>query len=324
MAHENSPSSIMYAELKDLGLSNRDVASVLLDTERTHGDSTIMDRIDSRTRLSRDIVHVAPGEISPSFFKDFSQSAQIIYGRCVARLRNNGARDARLEMTERFSGPAAESMQAALRDYHLDDNVYRNALARITRLELQNETDRSVLYLMLFLATGCIGDPAQGAQIVERFSSENIGSSFRTTEARVDLDSSPEESGGEDYLLGLARIVGGRLKGADSFYQLSPTEQGTEIGALSGANGAITDVDEDVSRRHARVFKKGTHWYIVGLKSTNGTTVISGADKLEHVVEPPKRDRQRGYEPEPFEIFPTDTICLGASTRFMVMPIMED
>ena len=36
----------------------------------------------------------------------------------------------------------------------------------------------------------------------------------------------------------------------------------------------------------------------------------------------PKRNRDRGYSPAPFEIFPTDTICLGSSTRFMVMPML--
>lgn len=324
MAHENSPSSVMFAELKKLGLSNRDAAAILLDTGRVFGDSTLKDRIDSRTRLSRDIVHVPPGEVPRSLFKDFSQSAQLIYGRCVAYLRKNGTSNAQAEIAECFSGHAADAMQAALREYHLDENVYRNALVRIAKLELRNETDRGVLYLLLFIVTGSTGNPAEGARFVEQFSSDNVGLSFRTTEADVNLDALSDESDEEDYLLGLARIVGGRLKGANAFYRLSPTEQGTEIGALSGSDGAITDVDEDVSRRHARIFKKGTHWYIVGLKSTNGTTVISGADKLEHVVEPPKRDRQRGYEPEPFEIFPTDTICLGASTRFMVMPVMGD
>jgi len=119
------------------------------------------------------------------------------------------------------------------------------------------------------------------------------------------------------------RIVSGKLKGPNGFHRLNTDAQGTEIGSLASDSSAINDVDEDVSRRHARVYREGTSWYIVGLKSTNGTTVISGADKIERVVEPPKGERPRDYVPEPVEIFPADTLCLGSSTRFMVIPIQE-
>ena len=120
------------------------------------------------------------------------------------------------------------------------------------------------------------------------------------------------------------RIVGGRLKGADAFYRIPPTAQGAEIGALASGEHAITDVDEDVSRHHARVYKQGPHWYIEGMKSTNGTTVISGDDKLVYTVEPPRGERPRDWKPQPYEIFPADTICLGSSTRFMVIPVASD
>ena len=321
MAHENSPSSVMFAELKTLGISNRDAAAALLDTGRVMGDTTIMDRIDSRTLLSRAIVHVAPGELPVRFFKDFGQTTQLLMGRSIARMRKEGTSEPAVKLAERFSGEAAETMIESLREYRLDENVYRNALGRIANLKIESDTDRALLYMMLFVVTGCTGDPAEGARAVEQFSSDNVGASFRTTEAHVVLEAEEEEDE-DDFTLGLMRIVGGRLKGADAFYRLAPTEQGTEIGALTTEAGAITDVDADVSRHHARIYKKKGHWYIIGLKSTNGTTVISGDDKIEHVVEPPKRERERNYVPEPFEIFPTDTICLGSSTRFMVMPVM--
>ena len=322
MAYEDSPSSVLYAEMKALGLSNRDTAMVLLDTSYSLGGVNLVDRIESRPQLSRTIVHVAPGEMSPRLFKDFGQSSQVLMGRIVARMRKDGSRDAAGELLQRFTtGESSQNMQQALRDYNLDDSLYRNALAYISGLKLEGNSDRAHLCLMLFVVTGCTGDPAKGAQAVEQFSANRVGASFRTTEDHVNLDATIEEAE-DDYNLGLMRIVGGRLKGADAFYQLNPTEQGTEIGALSSEKGAITDVDADVSRHHARIYKQGSHWYIVGLKSTNGTTVISGADKIEHVVEPPKRERPRTYVPEPFEIFPTDTICLGSSTRFMVMPMM--
>lgn len=311
----------MYAELKTLGISNRDAAIVLLDSDRMYGDSTVLNRIDSRTQLSRSFVHVAPGEVPPFLFRDFQQSSLTLMGRIIAKSKSRNQADAVRQLSERLSGEAAEAMQKALRDYNIDDSVYRNALARIANLELDSETDRALLYLMLFVVTGCTGNPQEGALTVERFSADRVGASFKTTEATVGV---ADEQTEDDYALGLMRIVSGRLKGPDAFYRLAANERGTEIGALSSEPGAITDVDEDVSRRHARIYKEGAHWYIVGLKSTNGTTIISGDDKMEYVVEPPKRERGRDYTPKPREIFPTDTICLGASTRFMVMPMMGE
>ena len=116
----------------------------------------------------------------------------------------------------------------------------------------------------------------------------------------------------------------GKLKSGSSLYPLATDAAGSIIGSLASGPAAITDVDADVSREHARIYRTGQHWYIVGLNSTNGTSVISGADKVVRTVEPPRGERPRGYEPEPMEILPSDTICLGASTRFMVMPIWGD
>ena len=46
------------------------------------------------------------------------------------------------------------------------------------------------------------------------------------------------------------------------------------------------DVDIDVSRKHLRIFEDGSAWHAQGLGSTNGTTLISGADKSITEIEP--------------------------------------
>ena len=321
MAHENSPSSIMYADFKELGLKNRDVALVLFDTDRAFWNSSLRDRIESRTQLSRGIVHVAPGEFDINLFRDFTQSSQTIMSRMATRMRERRETEITRKIAERYAGPSARAMQTALREYGINDSMYRNAVLHVSNLGLVNEADRALLYLMLFVVAGCTGDPREAANVVERFAADRVGASFRTTEASFD-SYEPDAPESDDYTLGLMRIVNGRLKGTSAFYRIAATEQGTEIGALATSPGAITDVDEDVSRRHARIYKQGSHYYIIGLKSTNGITVISGEDKIERVVEPPKWERPRDYVPQPYEIFPTDTICLGASTRFMVMTFM--
>ena len=323
MAHENSPSSVMYADFKDFGLKNRDAALILLDCDRSFGDTTMRDRIESRTRLSRAIVHVAPGGVSKGLFNDFAESSQTIMSRISSMMKERRETEVTRKIAVHYAGPAAQDMQTALREYGIDESMYRNAVNRISNMGLVGEADRALLYLMLFVVTGCTGDPRMAVDEVESFSSNRVGATYRTTEASFD-DYREDDIGEDDYVLGLMRIVGGKLKGTNGLYRIEPTESGTEIGALASGANSITDVDEDVSRHHARIYKQGRSYYIVGLKSTNGITVISGEDKVERVVEPPKRERPRDYVAQPFEIFPTDTICLGVSTRFMVMPILGE
>ena len=324
MAHEHSPSSVMYADLKDFGLKNTEVALVLLAADRSYGGVPMRERISSRTQLSRSIVHVAPGEIDESFFNDFAQSTQAVLSRLVGILKKSGIANPSAAIAKHYTGHAASEMQSALREYGIDDNLYRNVMAHIGRLEGLSEGDRAFLYLLQFVVLGCTGNPRRAADEVDSFSTNRIGVAFRTPVPTLrdfqNLDD--EELVEEDTFLGLMRIVGGKLKGADGFYRINPTEQGTVIGALASEPGSITDVDADVSRQHARIYRKDNHYYLIGLKSTNGTTVIAGDDKIEHVVEPPRRERRRDYVPTPYEVFPTDTICLGVSTRFMVIPIM--
>lgn len=323
MVNENSPSSIMYADLKQWGLSNYDAALILLDADISFGKAALRDRINSRSQLSRSIVHVAPGEMNSSLFRDFSKSCQMLMSKIAKRAREKYGNDINLGICEHYSGPAAQNMQAALKAYGIDSNVYRNAVSYIAQYDFSSESDRALSHLLLFIATGCTGNPSMAVDELERFSASRALATFQTPIAQFG-DYPPVEFEMDDYDIGLIRIVNGKLKGSSSFYRVNPTDEGTEIGSLASTPHAITDVDADVSRHHARIFKHGKSFYIVGLNSTNGTTVISGEDKREHVVEPPKRERSRGYVPQPFEIFPADAICLGVSTRFMVVPFANE
>ncbi|MBE6471435.1 MAG: FHA domain-containing protein [Coriobacteriaceae bacterium] len=320
MNHGNSPSSVMYAELKQMGMSNRDVAAILLDSKRTFGESPLQNRIESRTQLSRSIVHVAPGSVNVGLFRDFRQSVPVLMGDLTAAWCKRNKGDADEALCARFAGESGLAMQRALATYNLDSTLYRNILLYIQNLELSSEANRALLYLMHFVVTGCTGDPALAARIVEQTSIERFDKAFQTPETRFDRSSdAPVEGQG----MGLMRLVAGRMKGADAFYRLDEGEEGTIIGTFASGPNAINDVDVDVSREHARVYCKHGRWFVVGMGSLNGTMVISGADKSEHVVEPPMRERPVDYTPVPVEIFPTDTLCFGATTRFMVLPVMS-
>src|SRR5699024_1357249 len=120
----------------------------------------------------------------------------------------------------------------------------------------------------------------------------------------------------------LFRIKDGRIKGAP--YYLNPGEEGTEIGSLSTARYSINDVEDTVSSRHARIWRAlDGHWFIEGLESKNGTILVSGADRREVVVEPPRSERA-GFASRPVEIRPSDELVLGRDTVFMVMEGVAD
>ena len=320
VAQSYTPSSVMYAEFKTMGLGNRQVAFALIDTSCTFGKMNMRERIESRDRLSRHIVHVAPGELQPELFRDFAQSGQTLTCAMIDKMKANGGEAARA-VFERFSGLGAQHMIDVLDECGIESSAYRNALARLADLQGESMLSLAMAHVVLFVATGCTGDPFVGAQEAEKFASEELGEAFCTRESELgalthDIQALPR--------LAVVRVIDGCLKGGSSFHVLPSCGQSVEIGAIPSGEYAISDVDDDVSRHHARLTEKEGHWFLEGLGSTNGVSVIGGADKLEHVIEPPRRLRNRNWKSEPYEVFPTDTICLGATTRFMVVPVLSE
>ena len=93
------------------------------------------------------------------------------------------------------------------------------------------------------------------------------------------------------------------------------------IGFMPGPDDAcaITDVGCDVSRRHARIRLVDGRWLLEDLGSTNGTRLLPGTA--------PGGTRGRSAVPiEPgrlVEIANADQVVLGASTRFLVIRVVE-
>lgn len=315
MTRKNSPSSVMYARLKEFGISNHDAAQLLLNTQLTFGGRTLASRIDDSSQLSRRIVHTAPGEMPQALFNDFAQSCAVIGQRARQRLlASMPTADARL-LHETFlrlmEGECASQMEMALRAYGMDDGLYRNAIVFIRRAELPHEEDRALLHLMLFVSTGCLGNPRTSSSLVVDYATDVLGAEFHTASTLVGSGHVPD--GAVHERMGLLRVVGGYVAGGSRFYVLHA--DGTYVGLLPDDDHGIADVDDDVSRNHAYIWCEDAHWYIRDLGSRNGTRVISGADGLERAVGSLASDR--------VELFASDIVCLGATTRFMVMPVME-
>lgn len=323
MARKSTPSSIMYGELKRLGLSNYETASILMNTQLTFDGQPLKSRIDESSQLSRRIVHTEPGEIPRGLFNNFQIScprmARMLIDRWAIGRCGGDTDKASAELLESLTGPAAERMLVALDERNIDGATLRNMSSYIAHAELPEERDRFTLALMMFVATGCLGNPRAASIVVIDYATEVLGADFQTAQTVVSAFAQPDEPQDEP-LLGLVRLVDGKIKAQTSIHVLNP--EGTEIGLLPQAKRSIADVDSDVSRRHARIWREEGAWLIEGLGSTNGTFLISGATGEETVIEPPRATRPDSYEPEPSEIAATDILLLGATTQFMVLPVM--
>ncbi len=359
MPETDTPSSAMFSAYKEFAqISNKSLASVLLSDSMNYGDGkTPRSRIGERTFLSREVVHAEPGKFPPSFYANLFEAAQQTYRMLVAKHPGDKGKQA---MGAFYCLQAADAMCAALRAFGKNDLLYRNMLERLATMSLASEADRLVLMTLQFEVTGCFGDPGRAADMVQEALRKTTAASFRTSisDGSPMVNSAPSSSA----KLGLCRVVDGNLR--PHIYPLRADATGTEIGSLATASGAINDVEPTVSRRHLRIYQDADgEWYAVGLESTNGTILISGADGSESVVEAPRKVRQAlaaskstastatpanaKATPEsakvapasakstpanakaarggsqPVRIQPGDQLVLGGTTRFMVLGLAE-
>lgn len=312
-----TPGSYMYDELrKTAHLSNRDAAQILLSDRPIFAGRSPRSRISERTFLSRDVVHVQPDNVNPSFFADFSQSAHTITSRLVAVY--GGGEAAYAQIVERYSGEVARQMSATLNAYGRDGRIYTNAVMRLRSASLRRQNDRAVLLVMAFIAVGCLADPHAASEVVDRFTQQHLASSLGTV-----VSGTPKRGGTVVGLeatdqLGLVRVIDGAVR--PPIHPLSLDPAGTVIGSLPAASSAITDVEVDVSRQHLVVWCQGGAWWARGMDSTNGTYLIAGSTQEIVPVELPRAMRA-GAQSSPVEIHPGDTLCLGRYTRFLVMSV---
>ena len=310
----HTPSSYMYADLRSFGgISNKAAASDLLTEQTLYGNAVLRDRINERTFLSRQIVHATPDRVHPEFFSDFHKSAQTITSKIVSNLERPTAYD---EVIHHYGEVAARGMAALLEKYSLDGNLYANAVHRINVSPMTETHDKAVLLVMMFVVTGCLANPELAIETTRSFMKKKMPFTFSTLRPTM-VDPDISSTGAyKQTKLGLIRLSGDTV--CSSIYPLSTSKEGSVIGLMATGKQNINDVDIDVSRKHLRIFREGNAWYAQGLGSTNGTMLISGADKSIRVVEPPKSANKKF---PPMEISNGDTLCLGKTTQFLVLKI---
>jgi len=310
-----TPSMVMYAALKRFGLSNREAASLLLNTRLTFDGHMIKSRIDDSSQLSRRIVRTAPGELSIGLFNNFSLTcprlASLLAEKRALKSCSGDINRASRELADELSGTCASAMAASLAVHGIDEFMYRNMVTYINHVELSDETGRTTLHLMLFVATGCIGNPETASLLTLDYAAQFLGADYQT--APTVISNVPSSSAGErNKGIGLVRMVDNRIVAGTRTHVLNP--DGTEIGLFPQSRHTVADVGDDASRRHAYIWCEDDRWLVKDLGSTNGTQVIAGSSGEVTTLEP---------NGEPCELHPTDILCLGATTRFLTMPILE-
>ena len=312
MPRKNTPSSAMYRLLKSLGISNHEAASTLLNTSLVFDGKTLAPRIADSSQLTRRIVHVEPGEIPVGMFNNFQIVCPRLHRRALDRIaveRHCSEEEAALVLAETLRTTGSQQMLDALATCNIDAALLRNMLVYIDHADLDQPQDRSLMLLMLLVITGCTGNPHTASVIVVDYATNVLGSDYHTAQT-VFCTPPADAAPGEGTALGLVRINDGHILKGTPMHVLNAT--GTTLGLIPKARHTVVDVGDDVSLEHALIWRENGRWLIRDLASTNGTRII-------------RRDSGEVIEvgDVPVELAVTDTICLGASTRFLVLPMMD-
>lgn len=318
MANGETPSSVMYSILKGLKVSNKDAAGILLSPTQKYGEKLLRDRIEERTFLFR-LTHGELGELPESCFADFALSAQALCSRIV---RNDSAVEDMAGLAHYLEGEPLSEMAHSCKAEGADGALFANVVGNIAAHVGLSDADRASAIMLAFVVTGCVGDPVRATEQVEEFLRNVAARTFSTQMA--DESSYAESSESSDMRLGLVRVIDGGLD-LNNVHELSLESEGTVIGSLATDAHSINEVGPLVSKRHLRIFRsEDGEWFVEGLGSTNGTKLISGADKSEVVVEAPKAERKKAQRTDraiPVRLQPGDALHLAGTTVFLALKL---
>ena len=318
MAERELPSSYMYQDLHvQTGMSNQDLATVILSSRPIFQGRSPRDRVTERSFLSREIVHMQPERVNPALLADFSESARHLVSTMVSH--KGGGAEATSAVVEHYSGEAGQHMADVLSRCGQDGQLYLNCARRLMAVKVSKEISRATLLLLLFIASGCLGDPRQAVGVTNQYLQQRLALDMGTLESGMqgEVPARPREQEDVPHL-GLARLIDGVI--SLPIHELSADGEETVIGLLVTDGRGIASVGEDVSRRHLAIWMQDGRWYCRGLGSKNGSYLISGDDKRRVVIEEP-RERRGAVEGGPVEVKAGDILCLGATTQFLALQV---
>lgn len=125
-----TPCSVLYNDIRSFGgLKHLEIARMLINGN-SYAGSALLDKCSTnRSYLTRYIVHREPDQCAPGIYNDFTVSTLNLAAAIGNKL--GGGERAYQELSDHYSGPAAQAMMSILAEYGLDNRLYANALGRI-------------------------------------------------------------------------------------------------------------------------------------------------------------------------------------------------
>lgn len=314
-----APLGTFFSAMKRYGgITYKELAAlVLTEKPRAKGVSPAS-RVNDRTWISRYLVHAPADAIKSSYFISCEKCAMRVVSRLKQRMRDQKIMDFVIRKT---GNDEAESLLAC------NQNVrpFLNMLARLFREDGGPLEERMEAAMVLLVSAAIYADVPKALSRAMHFIEDTRGpsTSVSLTTPRIIRHASVRETPSmrEPLMLGVVRIKDGCIADAPRWFDAMRASE-IEVGTFSTRPGDLSDVDADVSRHHARIWHDGDSWYVEGLGSTNGTTLISGLDGSRRVVEPPADERE-GWTGAPVMLKPADELVFGNSTRYLVIAGMR-
>lgn len=313
-----APLGALFSAMKRYGgISYKELASLILSEKPRAKGVSPANRVNDRTWISRYLVHAPVDAIKSSYFTSSEKCAMRIISRLKKRMSDQ-------EILDVVIGRTGDDEARALLACGQDVRPYRNTLTRLSNSE-SGQIEERIEIAMVLIVTGAIyADVPTALSRAAHFAKAAHGPSASVSlmTPRVLRPAAAQRRSLEALpALGVVRIEGGHI--ADAPHWFDPTQTAEiEVGAFATQPDSLNDVADDVSRHHARIWHDGGSWFVEGLGSTNGTTLISGLDGSETVVEPP-RDSREGWRSEPVMLKPADELVFGSNTRYLVIASMQ-
>lgn len=320
-----TPCAALFDMMKRYGkISYKELAALILSGNPLSDGVSPVSRVNDRAWLSRYVVNAPVGNVHRSYFAEFSSAALRVVARLKANKRNPLTSEQILDIVV---GERGQEMIDALSACHQDVSLYRNVLERLAHESGFTETERAEMAVVLLVTAGCTADVRAAASQVLQFSKAVHGAGMATPLVTPNVQNALAKSDSTDKTIArdqviqpalvLMRVVDGYITGTPHWVKRDAA--GVEIGSLTLAEDAITDVGSDVSGRHLLIRYEDGRWCARGLGSKHGTVLISGSDHSERTVEPPREERADGEEAVDVPIRPGDELLLASNTRFMIM-----
>ncbi|MDO5044103.1 MAG: FHA domain-containing protein [Coriobacteriia bacterium] len=225
------------------------------------------------------------------------------------------------EIIEHYKTEASEQMCEALEAVNIDSTMYKNIQLIIENLSEQHgisTADKCTAYVLLFVATGALGDLQEVDTIVNQYVNRSLNVNYYTTAVRTEDLKVLHEDKETNLALQLLRSKSNQ----SGIFPIAKSSTGTIIGFHPKQDNDVIIVnDSNVSREHLKVYydEASEKYFVLGLNSTNGTKHIDGGTSIETVIDLPRAQTDDSYIPSPHEIKPSDRLILGETTVFWVI-----